>query len=161
MKLHWHCDPYRIHTHTDTVTGLHALTLSISPYGSFYVPARKQALHNLGTHGEMHTHATDIALSVKRTHAQVRQVKKAISERAFWWNMAQGFIMLVDWSSSFKTDQVKWACRCASPSPSDTSKLHHSSGESRGCRINTCTNLTPALRPSVLHSAALPLCGHK
>lgn len=43
---------------------------------------------------------------------------------------------------------------------SDTGKLHQSSDEAEGCRINTWTNLTPAVRPAVLHTAALPLCGH-
>lgn len=43
---------------------------------------------------------------------------------------------------------------------SDTGKLHQSSDEAGGCRINTWTNLTPAVRPPVLHTAALPLCGH-
>ncbi len=46
-------------------------------------------------------------------------------------------------------------------SGNDTSKLHQCSGESGGCRINTWTNLTPAVRPAVLHTAALPLCGQK
>lgn len=40
----------------------------------------------------------------------------------------------------------------------DASKLHQSLGEWRGCRINTRTNLMPAVRPDALQTAAVPLC---
>lgn len=165
MKLHWLCDPYRIHTHRVTGGRAHTIHFRLWQFSCCCTDMNFTLVELLWTGLHFITNKAD---SSKPSIIIFNGISLAfcsdLTASILWLN-----ISLRVFSASYYSQLLIILCRgngpnCVCPcSPvwQWQSKLHQSCGESGGCRINTWTNLTPAVRPDYLRAAALPLCGYQ